>query len=72
MLLVEYWESIENRRNFFEDYAEKHAFDPLIASNWYSQSKENIMATKVKINRRTKTVKIFINILGSHKDFVLS
>ena len=38
---------MENRRRFFEEYAVANGFDPLNASNWYSQSRDKIMATKV-------------------------
>eukprot|EP00026_Physarum_polycephalum_P000178 Phypoly_transcript_00178.p1 GENE.Phypoly_transcript_00178~~Phypoly_transcript_00178.p1 ORF type:complete len:1068 (-),score=137.60 Phypoly_transcript_00178:3031-5769(-) len=38
--------SKEYRRRFFEKYASANGFDPLLASNWYLQPKEKIMATK--------------------------
>ena len=31
------WDEPENRRKFFENYAQANGFDPLIAKNWYSQ-----------------------------------
>lgn len=37
-----------NRRKFFEDYARDNDFDPLVASNWYSQTRNHIMAYKVR------------------------
>lgn len=36
----------EVRRNFFESFAERNNFDPLVASNWYSQNKKSILATE--------------------------
>eukprot|EP00026_Physarum_polycephalum_P003664 Phypoly_transcript_03677.p1 GENE.Phypoly_transcript_03677~~Phypoly_transcript_03677.p1 ORF type:complete len:748 (+),score=79.94 Phypoly_transcript_03677:247-2244(+) len=38
--------SIENRRKFFENYAREHGFDPLVAENWYKQSREKLMSRK--------------------------
>jgi len=40
------WRDPANRRKFFEDYAKEQLFDPLIAENWYSQTKDNIMSKK--------------------------
>lgn len=37
----------EKRKQFFELYAQRNNFDPLIPSNWYIQSIPNIMAQKV-------------------------
>lgn len=34
--LGNHWDSIQNRRDFFDQIAVEHNFDPLIASNWYS------------------------------------
>eukprot|EP00026_Physarum_polycephalum_P002504 Phypoly_transcript_02511.p1 GENE.Phypoly_transcript_02511~~Phypoly_transcript_02511.p1 ORF type:complete len:789 (+),score=87.01 Phypoly_transcript_02511:70-2436(+) len=36
--------SMEVRRSFFLSYADEHRFDPLVAKNWYLQSKEKILA----------------------------
>eukprot|EP00026_Physarum_polycephalum_P003261 Phypoly_transcript_03271.p1 GENE.Phypoly_transcript_03271~~Phypoly_transcript_03271.p1 ORF type:complete len:688 (+),score=73.27 Phypoly_transcript_03271:396-2459(+) len=38
-----YWFDIRNRRKFFESYAAKHNFDPLVPENWYSVLKESII-----------------------------
>lgn len=38
---------VENRRKFFEEYAKKNNFDPLVTENWYSQPYDKIMSTKV-------------------------
>eukprot|EP00026_Physarum_polycephalum_P001467 Phypoly_transcript_01469.p1 GENE.Phypoly_transcript_01469~~Phypoly_transcript_01469.p1 ORF type:complete len:1107 (+),score=182.36 Phypoly_transcript_01469:326-3322(+) len=37
---------IGNRRKFFEDYAHTHGFEPLVPENWYSQTRDSILATK--------------------------
>lgn len=37
-----YWHKTENRRNFFERYAEQHQFDPLVPQNWYNISEDDI------------------------------
>ena len=37
----------QQRRQFFETYAKANGFDPLVATNWYLQSKEDIMNRKV-------------------------
>jgi len=29
-----YWQDIENRRRFFEDFAKAHGFDPLDWTKW--------------------------------------
>lgn len=31
-----YWEDPANIKHFFDDFAAKRKFDPLVASNWYS------------------------------------
>eukprot|EP00026_Physarum_polycephalum_P002997 Phypoly_transcript_03006.p1 GENE.Phypoly_transcript_03006~~Phypoly_transcript_03006.p1 ORF type:complete len:734 (+),score=100.03 Phypoly_transcript_03006:377-2578(+) len=41
-----YWKSRQNRKDFFDSYAKKLGFDPLIASNWYSVSHDDIAAEK--------------------------
>jgi hypothetical protein len=41
------WLHSENRRNFFENYANYYKFNPHEPSNWYSQSREQINAEKV-------------------------
>jgi len=38
------YSSLETRRNFFISYADENRFDPLIAKNWYIQSKDKITA----------------------------
>lgn len=48
LLKVEYWGDINNRRKVFEKYAREAGFDPLIPSNWYSQSLTKIMSIKVE------------------------
>lgn len=55
-MLIELWDQLENRRKFFENYAEDNHFDPLIAENWYSQPIYQIMAVRVRLS-------LFINYL---------
>ena len=38
---------MQNRRNFFERFAEARAFDPLVADNWYSIRVDDLMERKV-------------------------
>ena len=38
---------VENRRKFFEKYADKKGFDPLKPENWYIQSRKNMLAAQV-------------------------
>lgn len=44
-----YWSSSENRKRFFDSFAEKNEFNPLHPSSWYSISKENLHKQKVLI-----------------------
>ena len=47
-LLIDKWASVENRRTFFEKYAETCGFDPQIPTNWYRESRKGrILAVKV-------------------------
>jgi hypothetical protein len=48
------WYLTSNKRKFFEKFAEKNEFDPLLPYNWYSQSKEKILAEQVPKNEQTK------------------
>lgn len=41
------WSQENNRRLFFEKFAEENNFDPLIASNWYTQRRVDIVSRKV-------------------------
>lgn len=41
-ILKAYWDKKEHRRRFFEKYAIKHNFDPLVPANWYSISRRSI------------------------------
>jgi hypothetical protein len=38
-----------NRKKFFKNYAKANAFNPLNADQWYSQTREQIMSTKVSL-----------------------
>jgi len=41
-----FWRLESNRKTFFDQFAQDNAFDPLIASNWYSVKSEKIIARK--------------------------
>ena len=45
--LAKYWETKENRNNFFNDFARDNHFEPLIATNWYQISKTKLLQKKV-------------------------
>ena len=47
--------SISSRKKFFEDYASTNGFDPLIPENWYSQSRQQILAFKVNKKKEERT-----------------
>ena len=47
LILYLAWYDIENRRRFFESYAESHGFDPEVPENWYSQPSKSFFAIKV-------------------------
>jgi len=40
------WHKVENRKKFFEQFAQQNGFDPFVASNWYMPSLDKIMAVK--------------------------
>lgn len=42
-----YWEDQKNVRRFFDTYALKYKFDPLIVENWYKVKIKDIQAEKV-------------------------
>ena len=42
-----HWSSLDNRRAVFEQIAARYNFDPLVASNWYPFSTDDIQAEKV-------------------------
>eukprot|EP00026_Physarum_polycephalum_P001966 Phypoly_transcript_01970.p1 GENE.Phypoly_transcript_01970~~Phypoly_transcript_01970.p1 ORF type:complete len:954 (+),score=99.16 Phypoly_transcript_01970:90-2951(+) len=41
-----HWQNMANRREFMREVANKRGFDPLVAENWYTLTKENIMHFK--------------------------
>ena len=41
------WGTAEDRRSFFDEYADETNFDPLVPENWYNQSTEQILSKKV-------------------------
>ncbi len=42
-----YWNSLENRRNFFIEIAEQKGFDPLIIENWNNVTHEEFRKKQV-------------------------
>eukprot|EP00026_Physarum_polycephalum_P001009 Phypoly_transcript_01010.p1 GENE.Phypoly_transcript_01010~~Phypoly_transcript_01010.p1 ORF type:complete len:1168 (+),score=148.17 Phypoly_transcript_01010:225-3728(+) len=40
------WTDVNNRRKFFELFAQKFDFDPLVPDNWYTQQRDIILAMK--------------------------
>lgn len=48
--LIVLWSKPEIRRQFFETYAANNGFNPLVAQNWYTQTREKIMSMKVFLN----------------------
>ena len=47
LLIENYWAELEHRRTFFDEFAQKHKFDPLLVENWYSISRNALEADKV-------------------------
>lgn len=43
-----YWNNRENRKHFFDLFAENRNFDPLVAGNWYKISKLAITKEQVQ------------------------
>eukprot|EP00026_Physarum_polycephalum_P003660 Phypoly_transcript_03673.p1 GENE.Phypoly_transcript_03673~~Phypoly_transcript_03673.p1 ORF type:complete len:675 (+),score=95.36 Phypoly_transcript_03673:213-2237(+) len=41
-----YWSLVRNRKNFFDEFAFRHNFNPLIPSNWYSLTDQKIREFK--------------------------
>lgn len=46
-IYIAMWHNVENRRKFFEEYAQENGFDPLVPDEWYLQSRERIIEKKV-------------------------
>lgn len=42
-----FWADAKNRRQFFDDFASKHKFDPLNAENWKAVSKKTVLQEQV-------------------------
>eukprot|EP00026_Physarum_polycephalum_P003600 Phypoly_transcript_03613.p1 GENE.Phypoly_transcript_03613~~Phypoly_transcript_03613.p1 ORF type:complete len:792 (+),score=79.66 Phypoly_transcript_03613:110-2377(+) len=40
------WRNVQDRRNFFEEFAKENNFDALVPQLWYAQTTEKIMAKK--------------------------
>ena len=41
------WNSVENRRRFFEDFAKANGFDPRLPGHWYNLTKVDFLTEKV-------------------------
>jgi len=41
-----HWADERNQKEFFDTYAKDNGFDPLVASNWYSVTRQNILKCK--------------------------
>lgn len=48
-MLENHFQSAENRKKFFDEIAREKGFNPLVASNWYSISRLEVLARKVII-----------------------
>jgi hypothetical protein len=43
------WYYVENRKNFFLNYAKENEFNPLVPEHWYAMSRMRIKSQKVLI-----------------------
>jgi type 1 glutamine amidotransferase len=41
----------ENRKHFFDNFSEKRGFDALIPQHWYATPRNDIIATKVSLEK---------------------
>ena len=46
-LLGGHWNEIQNRREFFDNFALSHGFDPLVPQHWYPVTQQQVLETKV-------------------------
>jgi len=73
-----YWKSSNNRKLFFIQFAKQHKFDPFVAENWQSVSRDALKYSKGGSmfytyyggNLRTALVQLFPNMEGLHETFV--
>ena len=47
VVLACFWYDTNNRVDFFKNFAKRHGFDPLLATNWYDVTKSHIVSQKV-------------------------
>ena len=47
LISANFWQNSKNRRSFFEDFASRSTFDPLVVRNWYRVGYNDITACKV-------------------------
>ena len=60
------WSDRQRRRDFFDDFAEKRNFDPLVSSNWHSVTLQQIQKVSCgnKLSSLAKKMLTFIYILS--------
>lgn len=45
----DYWDDVAHRKQFFDEFAKTHNFDPLVPHEWYAISEQQIRDAKVII-----------------------
>lgn len=50
IIIGTYWKDRNNKRKFFEKFATREGFDPLVASNWYLTEYSSIKSMKVLLH----------------------
>lgn len=51
-----WWYDATKRRKFFENFARMNGFDPLVADNWYTITRDRVSALKVKLFFFSETI----------------
>jgi hypothetical protein len=62
--LENFWGDINNRKSFFDSYAKKNNFDPLIPENWYMKTPKDFEDEKVSKTTTTKFTDTFIDVIS--------
>ena len=60
-----YWEDIENRRKFFNDYAAEMGFDPKDPTKWKQETRAALVAKKVRLLLSALGMLNFLFLVGS-------
>lgn len=47
IITADYYISMKRRREFFNEFAFSHGFDPLVPDHWYTIARERILQLKV-------------------------